>query len=151
MKATRGPTIVTEATGCMEVASSIYPYTSWAVPWLHTAFETAAANASGIEAALTNSGLSFGGTSSAVGNHADAHAYAQQHRALLSRIGLNDGSGAIAHTRVRSILSLDGAAGSETIAACVCKSSDFCPYCPCVPAKFDSVASSPWPPVCPAD
>jgi pyruvate ferredoxin oxidoreductase beta subunit len=52
MKATRGPTIVTEATGCMEVASSIYPYTSWAVPWLHTAFETAAANASGIDAAL---------------------------------------------------------------------------------------------------
>lgn len=52
MKATRGPTIVTEATGCMEVVSSIYPYTSWALPWLHTAFETAAANASGIEAAL---------------------------------------------------------------------------------------------------
>jgi pyruvate ferredoxin oxidoreductase beta subunit len=52
MKATRGPTIVTQATGCMEVVSSIYPYTSWAVPWLHTAFETAAANASGIDAAL---------------------------------------------------------------------------------------------------
>jgi len=52
MKATRGPTIVTESTGCMEVVSSIYPYTSWAVPWLHTAFETAASNASGIEAAL---------------------------------------------------------------------------------------------------
>jgi pyruvate ferredoxin oxidoreductase beta subunit len=52
MKATRGPTIVTEATGCMEVVSSIYPYTSWGLPWLHTAFETAAANASGIEAAL---------------------------------------------------------------------------------------------------
>src|SRR4030043_1929266 len=52
MKATRGPTIVTEATGCMEVASSIYPYTSWGLPWLHTAFETAAANAAGIEAAL---------------------------------------------------------------------------------------------------
>ena len=52
MKATRGPTIVTEATGCMEVVSSIYPYTSWAVPWLHTAFENAAANASGIDAAL---------------------------------------------------------------------------------------------------
>jgi len=52
MKATRGPTIVTEATGCMEVASSIYPYTSWATPWLHTAFENAAANASGIESAL---------------------------------------------------------------------------------------------------
>ncbi len=52
MKATRGPTIVTQATGCMEVASTIYPYTSWATPWLHTAFETAGANASGIEAAL---------------------------------------------------------------------------------------------------
>jgi pyruvate ferredoxin oxidoreductase beta subunit len=52
MKGTRGPTIVTEATGCMEVVSSIYPYTSWATPWLHTAFENAAANASGIDAAL---------------------------------------------------------------------------------------------------
>ncbi|MEM0254068.1 MAG: pyruvate synthase subunit PorB [Candidatus Bathyarchaeia archaeon] len=52
MKATRGPTIVTNATGCMEVVSSLYPYTSWAVPWIHTAFENAAANASGIEAAI---------------------------------------------------------------------------------------------------
>lgn len=52
MKATRGPTIVTQATGCMEVVSSIYPYTSWDVPWLHTAFENAAANASGIDAAI---------------------------------------------------------------------------------------------------
>ncbi len=52
MKATRGPTIVTQATGCMEVVSSIYPYTSWNVPWLHTAFENAAANAAGIEAAI---------------------------------------------------------------------------------------------------
>jgi pyruvate ferredoxin oxidoreductase beta subunit len=52
MKAVRGPTIVTNATGCMEVVSSIYPYTSWAIPWIHTAFENAAANASGIEAAI---------------------------------------------------------------------------------------------------
>ncbi len=52
MKATRGPTIVTQATGCMEIVGSIYPYTSWGLPWLHTAFENAAANASGIEAAL---------------------------------------------------------------------------------------------------
>jgi len=52
MKATRGPTIVTQATGCMEIVGSIYPYTSWNLPWLHTAFENAAANASGIEAAL---------------------------------------------------------------------------------------------------
>ena len=52
MKATRGPTIVTQATGCMEIVGSIYPYTSWGIPWLHTAFENAAANAAGIEAAL---------------------------------------------------------------------------------------------------
>src|SRR5512137_1583301 len=52
MKATRGKTIVTNATGCMEVSSTIYPYTSWATPWLHTAFETAGSNASGIDAAL---------------------------------------------------------------------------------------------------
>ena len=52
MKATRGPTIVTQATGCMEIVGSIYPYTSWGLPWLHTAFENAAANASGIDAAF---------------------------------------------------------------------------------------------------
>lgn len=52
MKATRGPTIVTCATGCMEVVSTIYPYTSWATPWIHTAFENVAANASGIESAI---------------------------------------------------------------------------------------------------
>lgn len=51
LKATRGPTIVTSATGCLEVATSIFPYTSWNLPWIHTAFENAAANASGIEAA----------------------------------------------------------------------------------------------------
>lgn len=52
LKAVRGPTIVTSVTGCMEVVSSIYPYTSWATPWIHTAFENAGANASGVEAAL---------------------------------------------------------------------------------------------------
>lgn len=45
------PTMVTSATGCLEVATSIFPYTSWNVPWIHTAFENAAANASGMEAA----------------------------------------------------------------------------------------------------
>ena len=45
------PTIVTNATGCLEVATTIFPYTSWHVPWLHNAFENAAANASGVEAA----------------------------------------------------------------------------------------------------
>ena len=51
MKALRRPTVVVNATGCMEVASTIYPYTSWKVSWVHVAFENAAAVASGIEAA----------------------------------------------------------------------------------------------------
>lgn len=48
----RGPTIVVTATGCLEVSTTIYPYTSWAVPWIHNAFENAAATAAGIEAAI---------------------------------------------------------------------------------------------------
>ncbi|MGD8506108.1 MAG: thiamine pyrophosphate-dependent enzyme [Candidatus Bathyarchaeota archaeon] len=52
LKAARGPTIATNSTGCMEVTSTIYPFTAWKIPWIHTAFENAAANASGIEAAL---------------------------------------------------------------------------------------------------
>ena len=48
-----GPnTIVANATGCMEVVSSPYPEIAWKVPWIHQAFENAAASASGIEAAL---------------------------------------------------------------------------------------------------
>lgn len=50
--ALRGPTIIVNATGCLEVATTIFPYTSWAVPWIHVAFENAAAVASGIEAAI---------------------------------------------------------------------------------------------------
>src|SRR3972149_1185775 len=48
MKALRGPTIIVAATGCSEVASTIYPFTSWRLPWVHVAFENAAAVASGI-------------------------------------------------------------------------------------------------------
>ena len=44
--------IVANATGCMEVVSTQYPYTSWCMPWIHTLFENAAAVASGVEAAL---------------------------------------------------------------------------------------------------
>jgi pyruvate ferredoxin oxidoreductase beta subunit len=52
LKAVRRPTIATHATGCLEVTSTIYPFTAWKVPWIHTAFENVAANASGIEAAI---------------------------------------------------------------------------------------------------
>ena len=44
--------IIANATGCMEVVSSQFPYTAWNVPWIHTLFENTAAVASGVEAAL---------------------------------------------------------------------------------------------------
>lgn len=46
------PVVVVNATGCLQVATTIFPYTSWKVPWIHNAFENAAATASGIEAAF---------------------------------------------------------------------------------------------------
>ena len=52
VKATGKDVIITHATGCMEVISSPYPQTAWKVPWIHTAFENAAAVASGVRAAL---------------------------------------------------------------------------------------------------
>lgn len=52
LKAVKGPKVVVSATGCLEVATTIFPYTSWRVPWVHNAFENAAATASGIEAAF---------------------------------------------------------------------------------------------------
>lgn len=45
------PVVVVNATGCLEVATTRYPTTSWNVPWLHVAFENSAAAMSGVEAA----------------------------------------------------------------------------------------------------
>jgi len=45
------PVVVVNATGCMEVTSTIYPYTSWKVPYIHNAFENTGATAAGVEAA----------------------------------------------------------------------------------------------------
>ena len=46
-----GRKVVVNATGCLEVATTRFPTTAWNVPWLHVAFENAAATASGIESA----------------------------------------------------------------------------------------------------
>ena len=43
--------VVAGATGCMEVSTFIYPYTSWTDSFIHTAFENAASTLSGVEAA----------------------------------------------------------------------------------------------------
>jgi pyruvate ferredoxin oxidoreductase beta subunit len=68
MKALQKPAIVVNATGCLEVATTIYPDTAWRVPWVHTLFENIAAVASGIEASLRKEGkadavdiVAFGG------------------------------------------------------------------------------------------
>ncbi len=45
-------TIITNATGCLEVTTSQYPRTSWGMPWIHSVFENAAGVASGVYAAL---------------------------------------------------------------------------------------------------
>src|SRR5512145_2587703 len=45
------PVVVVSATGCLEVATTRYPTTAWNVPWIHVAFENAAAVASGVETA----------------------------------------------------------------------------------------------------
>lgn len=42
------PVVVVNATSCLEVASTIYPYTAWRTPWMHNAFENAPATISGI-------------------------------------------------------------------------------------------------------
>lgn len=51
VRAAHGPVIVGNATGCLEVSTTVYPYTSWNNPWIHTAFENAAATLSGVETA----------------------------------------------------------------------------------------------------
>lgn len=49
--ATEDPVVISCATGCLEVATTIYPFTAWRVPWIHCAFENAASTISGVEAA----------------------------------------------------------------------------------------------------
>ena len=56
LKAAGKNTIVSQATGCMEVTTTGYPRTAWKVPYVHCAFETAASVASGIHRALKASG-----------------------------------------------------------------------------------------------
>ncbi|MCD6540270.1 pyruvate ferredoxin oxidoreductase [Candidatus Bipolaricaulota bacterium] len=51
LNAIEDPVVVASPTGCLEVASSRYPTTAWNVPWIHSAFENAAATIAGVEAA----------------------------------------------------------------------------------------------------
>jgi pyruvate ferredoxin oxidoreductase beta subunit len=50
---TAGPdTVVSGATGCMEVVTTIFPYTAWKTSFIHSAFENSAATMSGVETAF---------------------------------------------------------------------------------------------------
>jgi len=48
---TNHPVVVANATGCLEVCTTMFPQTAWKVPWIHCAFENVAATISGVEAA----------------------------------------------------------------------------------------------------
>jgi pyruvate ferredoxin oxidoreductase beta subunit len=50
LMSTDHPLVAANATGCLEVSTCISEYTAWKIPWIHTAFENAAATLSGVEA-----------------------------------------------------------------------------------------------------
>jgi pyruvate ferredoxin oxidoreductase beta subunit len=51
-KALGKDTVVTNATGCMEVTATPYPTTAWKLPWVHVAFPNSASVGAGVESAL---------------------------------------------------------------------------------------------------
>ncbi len=59
LNAVDGPILIGNSTGCLEVSTAVYPYTSWDVPWIHIGFEngsTAAAGAESMYRALAKKG-----------------------------------------------------------------------------------------------
>ena len=43
------PVVVGASTGCLEVVTTIFPYTAWKIPFIHSAFENVAATIAGVE------------------------------------------------------------------------------------------------------
>ncbi|MDR1428459.1 MAG: hypothetical protein LBJ08_12000 [Bifidobacteriaceae bacterium] len=52
MEVTDGKLMVANATGCLEVFSTLYPESAWKVPWIHSLFANSASVATGIAAVL---------------------------------------------------------------------------------------------------
>lgn len=50
LNAVDGPLLIGTSTGCLEVSTAVYPYTSWDVPWIHIGFENSSTAISGAEA-----------------------------------------------------------------------------------------------------
>ncbi|MBW2983560.1 pyruvate ferredoxin oxidoreductase [Candidatus Woesearchaeota archaeon] len=51
LASTDDPVVACCATGCWEVTTTIYPFTSWNIPFIHSAFENSASTGAGMEAA----------------------------------------------------------------------------------------------------
>jgi len=51
LMAAEDPLVISCATGCLEVATTIYPFSAWRTPFIHCAFENSASTLSGAEAA----------------------------------------------------------------------------------------------------
>jgi len=51
LRSAPGHVVASCATGCIEVITTIFPYTAWNIPFIHNAFENSAATISGVEAA----------------------------------------------------------------------------------------------------
>jgi pyruvate ferredoxin oxidoreductase beta subunit len=52
LASTNDPIVTSCATGCLEVTTTIYPFSSWNVPFIHSAFENSAATITGAETAF---------------------------------------------------------------------------------------------------
>jgi len=50
MNCTDDNLVISSNTGCLEVCTAVYPYTSWDTSWIHIGFENAATSISGAEA-----------------------------------------------------------------------------------------------------
>jgi len=50
MNCTDDNLVISSNTGCLEVSTAVYPYTSWDTSWIHIGFENAATAAAGAEA-----------------------------------------------------------------------------------------------------
>ena len=50
LNATNDPVMIATSTGCLEVCTAVYPYTSWDTPWIHIGFENSSTAIAGVEA-----------------------------------------------------------------------------------------------------
>jgi len=50
LNATNDDLVLSSSTGCLEVCTAVYPYTSWDASWIHIGFENSSTAISGVEA-----------------------------------------------------------------------------------------------------